>query len=112
MQPSVSELDRWFIESAAERLVAATPEGSEVLLFGSYARGDARPGSDLDFFVVEPEPVDRHGEMVRLREVLRDSPVAVDVVVVGRSRFESWRLRPGTIDSIADREGRRYARGA
>ena len=81
-------------------------------MFGSYARGEEKPGSDLDFLVIEPEPTDPHEEMVRLRDVLRDSPVAVDVMVVSRARFESWRHKVNTLDSVADREGRRYRRTA
>jgi predicted nucleotidyltransferase len=34
------------IEEAANRLLRAAPAGSEVILFGSYARGDAREDED------------------------------------------------------------------
>ena len=112
MKAATPELDQAAVDGAATRLLAATPEGSEVVLFGSYARGDATAGSDLDFLVIEPEARDPHGERVRLRAVLRDSPVGVDVLVVSRERFEAWRHKPSTIDHAADREGRRYRRGA
>ena len=112
MPPAAPELDQAAIDGAATRLLAAAPEESEVVLFGSYARGDATAGSDLDFLVIEPEPQDPHGERVRLRDVLQDSPVGVDVLVVSRARFESWRHKTSTIDHVADREGRRYCRGA
>lgn len=112
MQVDGPELDQAEVDEAAARLLDAAPEGSEVVLFGSYARGDARAGSDLDFLVIEPNPLDPHGERVRLRNVLRDSPVGVDVLVVSRARFEAWRHKSSTIDWVADREGRRHRRSA
>ena len=42
-------MDWTTIEKAVELLLDAAPAGSKVILFGSHARGDARPDSDLDF---------------------------------------------------------------
>ena len=41
------------IEQAIEVLLDAAPRGSEVILFGSYARGDAVADSDVDFLVID-----------------------------------------------------------
>src|SRR5215218_5020819 len=58
------------IELGGRRLVAAARQPARVLLFGSHARGDAGPASDLDFLVIERNVPNRHAEMVRLgREV-------------------------------------------
>ena len=100
-------VDEKTVKEAADRLLRAAP-GSKVVLFGSYARGQASEGSDLDFLVVEPEVRDAAAEMVRLRQVLRDLPVAVDVLVVSRERFEYWRDTPNTVISRAAREGTVY----
>lgn len=96
------------IEKAGRLLVAAAPPGSGVFLFGSHARGDARPDSDLDFLVVEPEVRDQHQEMVRLREVLRPLRVAADVVVTSRQLFEEWRTTPNNVFYEAAREGKAF----
>lgn len=61
-------IEQTTIAEAARRLLAFAPQGSEVFLFGLYARGDALNDSDLDFPVVEPALVSRRDEMVRLRE--------------------------------------------
>jgi len=79
-----------------------------VILFGSYARGQADPESDLDFVVVEPVVNDAFGEMVRLREVLRPLRIAVDVLVVSAKTFEEWRDTPNTVIYEAAREGKVY----
>jgi len=94
------------IERACRLLLDAAPPGSGVFLFGSYARGDAKPDSDLDFLVVEPEVRDQHGEMVRLRDTLRPLRVTADVVVTSRRVFEEWRTTPNNVLYEAAREGR------
>jgi len=100
------------IDEAVRLLVGAAPAGSEVILFGSYARGDANKDSDLDFLVVEPQLISRRQEMVRLREVLRPMRVPVDVLVVSRAAFEDWKNRPNNVIFEAAREGRSFTHAA
>ncbi|MBV8781264.1 MAG: nucleotidyltransferase domain-containing protein [Phycisphaerae bacterium] len=97
------------IDRAAAMLLQAAPAGSEVILFGSYARGDAGPESDLDFLVVEPVLGGQRSEMVRLREVLRPLKVPADVLVVSREGFDAWKDKINNVVYEAAREGRRYA---
>jgi hypothetical protein len=46
-------VDEAVILEAGRPLAAAKPH-ARVILFGSHARGDAGPHSDLDFLVIEP----------------------------------------------------------
>lgn len=64
---------------------AAMPQ---VILFGSHARGEARPDSDLDFLVIEPQIKSRNAEFVRLRNALGELGVAVDLIVYRSSEAE------------------------
>jgi len=66
------------VETAARMLLRAAP-GSKVILSGSHARGTPDRDNDLDFLVVEPVVTDRHGEMVRLRQVLRPLRIPVPI---------------------------------
>jgi predicted nucleotidyltransferase len=100
------------VDQAARALLEATPQGSEVILFGSYARGNAGPHSDADFLVVEPIVSDAWGESVRLRRHVADVPLAIDIIVVDRQLFEAWKGQVNSIVSRAHREGKRYARTA
>jgi predicted nucleotidyltransferase len=69
------------IRDASRRLLEAAPNASKIVLFGSFARGDAGLNSDVDFLVVEPGPIDRRAEMVRLRRALQPLRLPVDVLV-------------------------------
>ena len=83
---------------------AAAPE--RILLFGSYARGDATDDSDLDFLVIESCVEDRAKEMVRLRRALRPLRVPADVLVYSAEDVERWGDQPGSALYWALREGR------
>jgi predicted nucleotidyltransferase len=93
------------MEAAVATLLAAAPAGSSVVVFGSRARGDARPDSDYDLLVVEPTLADRHAEMVRLRNALRPLRIPADVLVVSRGVFEKWKDVPASPLYEANREG-------
>ena len=93
------------IQQAVERLVAAA-NPSKVILFGSYARGDATEDSDLDLMVIEPQLKDKFGEMVRLRQALRPLRIPVDVLVYSRNYVDEWGHLPGTALYWALHEGK------
>ncbi len=99
-------IDQATIADAVRLLLEAAPAGSEVILFGSHARGDAGPDSDLDFLVIEPQVTSKHEEMVRLRDVLRPLRVPADVLVTSRGVFEDWRETPNNVLYEAWKEGR------
>lgn len=96
------------IEEAAKRLASAAP-GAKVILFGSHARGDAGPGSDLDFLVVESEVEDAVAESVRLRRTLRGLGVFADVIVISDRDAEEWRDVRGSLIHAAFADGRAIA---
>lgn len=60
-----------------------------VYLFGSAARGDAGPDSDLDFCVVLADNAPEHFYKPRAREALRGIGTAVDVVRWPSSDFDA-----------------------
>ena len=98
------------VRAAVERIVKVA-DPLRVVVFGSYARGDAAPGSDLDLLVVLPEVGRRRDAAVALRRALADLPVPKDVVVASAAEAERRRDSPWHIVGLALREGREvYAR--
>jgi predicted nucleotidyltransferase len=93
------------IQEAVRRLVESA-QPRKVILFGSYARGDAREHSDLDFMVVEADVNDRHAEMVRLSDELHSMHIPADVIVVSEDAFGYWADTPNTVYYEANREGK------
>lgn len=97
------------IERAGRRLARAAGSPARVVLFGSHARGDAGPDSDVDFLVIERDLPDRHAEMVRLEREVRSFGVPIDIVVVSEAYAAEWGDVKNSIVHAALREGRELA---
>jgi predicted nucleotidyltransferase len=93
------------IKEAGRRLAAAAPD-AEVVLFGSRARGESGPDSDLDLLVIEPDFSRRGEEYGRLRKELRGLEVAIDLVIYRQREVDKWRGVPGSFLHRALGEGR------
>lgn len=77
----------------------------KIILFGSYARGDANADSDVDLLVVMPSPGSKRKIQVALRMLLHDIDLSKDLIVTSPEEFE-WRKEiPGTIEYPAWHEG-------
>jgi predicted nucleotidyltransferase len=100
------------IRKAAQALLAAAPPGSQVILFGSQATGQADARSDVDFLVVEPEVQDRVREMLRLAEALRPLKLPADLLVLSSRAFEYWKNTPNSLAYRVAREGKVYGPAA
>jgi len=76
-------------------------------LFGSYARGNQRPDSDLDLLVVcSTTPEDPFDLAYQIRRHLHEKlDVALDVVVTSKNLFEERIRQPWTVEHIAHTDG-------
>ena len=83
----------------------------KIILFGSRARGDAGPDSDVDLLVVMEVDGSKRERQIEVRLALHDIGVSKDIIVVRPVEFEKRRDIVGTIIRPAVREGRLlYAR--
>jgi predicted nucleotidyltransferase len=78
----------------------------KIILFGSQARGDAGPDSDVDLLVIMPVQGSVVEKRLEVRAALFSIPVPLDVVVTSPDEF-AWRKDVvGTIEWPASKEGR------
>ena len=93
------------IQKVVNRLVeAANP--IKIILFGSYARGEETPDSDVDIMVIEDKVNHQGMEMVRLRKAAgRIAPgVGIDILVYPMEKTRD--PVPGTVLYWALSEGK------
>ena len=111
-RPSVALTSDGVLDEAVRRVLSAgSPE--LVVLFGSHARGDARPDSDLDLLIVEESSLPRYRRAPRYLRALAGLNIAKDVVVWTPDEIAAWRGVPDAFITTAMREGRTlYARPA
>jgi predicted nucleotidyltransferase len=93
------------IEEMVRRIVDRfQPE--RIILFGSHARGAARPDSDVDLLVVLAARAPKHRTAVEIYGLLAGMGLPKDIVVVTSEEIEKYRDVAGTLIRPALREGK------
>ena len=98
-------MDTALTEEIVRRIVL-TIRPEKIILFGSRARGDARPDSDIDLLVIAHSREPRHRRSARLYGALSDILVAMDILVYGPEEVEEWSGVPQAFVTTAMREGK------
>lgn len=97
------------IDKMAQRIVAEV-DPERIVLFGSWARGEAHEQSDVDFLVVEREPFgpnrSRRQEAVRIWQCLYDFRVPKDIMVYSVDEIDQWKDSRYHVVGRAIKEGR------
>ena len=78
----------------------------KVILFGSHARGEAGPDSDVDLLVVMPVKGSRREKAVEIGVALHGIDISKDIIVVTPEQFERRKDLVGTVEYPATHEGR------
>ncbi|MGB4333726.1 MAG: nucleotidyltransferase domain-containing protein [Chromatiaceae bacterium] len=104
---NVTDLDKIARDIIDATVGAVAPE--RIVLFGSRARGDSGPDSDLDLLVVArdsftPEHT-RQGDLRRIRQAIRPFRLPVDVLLYSRDEFDTWRQSSNHVIGRSLREG-------
>jgi len=88
------------------RRIAEEFRPDRIILFGSHARGDATPDSDVDLLVIM-RSVESHRQLrIAMRRAVNGLGVSKDILVLSTDEFETKRSIPGTIAYPAAQEGR------
>ncbi|MEB3302179.1 MAG: nucleotidyltransferase domain-containing protein [Cyanobacteriota bacterium] len=97
------------LERAMATSIRQLIPGAEVLLFGSRARGDARPDSDIDLLITAPDgwlaEQDRFSLLNQLWGEVARPDVSVDLLLHSRSEAARRALMPGSVVHQAFSEG-------
>ncbi len=78
----------------------------KIILFGSYARGDAGQDSDVDLLVIMPVASSKREVAVEIGLELYDAGLPKDIVVATPEEIERYRDVSGTVIYPALREGK------
>ena len=112
MQISKEKLDDAHGQKYMERLpeitrrILSVSQPHKIILFGSYARGDFNPDSDLDLLVILENVDAPRAESNRLRRALRGLLVPVDIIVATPEQIERHADTIGLIYRSALIEGK------
>jgi len=69
--------------------IVAIGRPKQLILFGSYVRGETNINSDLDVLViVDRELPSYRDESVRIRRALRDIHMPMDILVISEKKFQ------------------------
>ncbi len=97
-------LDRQTLDDIIRRVVE-TAQPEKIILFGSAARGDMGPNSDVDLLIIK-EGADALDLMARIYRKLHGVGAAVDAIVVSPEDVERFKDSHALIIKPALREGR------
>jgi predicted nucleotidyltransferase len=100
MQNSVKKQIRHMV-----RRIVADFDPDQIILFGSHARGQAGPDSDVDLLVVMPVEGSKRAKQLEIRTAVRDIHVPKDIIVSRPEEFQWRKDTVGTIEHPAAKEG-------
>lgn len=86
--------------------ILSTERPERIILFGSRARGTARPDSDFDLLVIKESSEPRFRRSAPLYTRLADLPVEVEIMVYTPEEVSEWSSVPEAFVTTAVREGK------
>lgn len=102
--PTRTQLDPAVLEEII-RIVVETAQPQQIVLFGSAARGDMGPHSDVDLLVIKSGNYNPRAVAADIYMSLIGVPQPVDIVVASPETIEQYGDAPFLIYAPALREG-------
>jgi predicted nucleotidyltransferase len=92
--------------AAIVRRILSVGSPQKIVLFGSRAKGTAKPDSDLDLLIIEDSDLPRYRRSARYRRVLCGLFPAKDIVVWTPREVQEWQAVPNAFISTVIAEGK------
>ena len=99
------QVDEAVLAEIVRRLVAAV-DPDRILLFGSRARGDHRPDSDVDLLLIKASAIPAHRRVIPAYRALAGVLVPTDILWRTPQEIEEWSRVSSHFTTRAVREGR------
>jgi uncharacterized protein len=106
--PSLTDEDARALASVIDHVVESL-QPRRVYAFGSRARGDARPDSDVDILIVVPHSDQTGGARDQTAYAVTRNihrAFALELLVLTQDEFDAYSDVPGTLQATIRREGR------
>src|SRR5438876_817539 len=99
------EIDQTTLRAIVRRLVEAV-DPDRIVPFGSRARDDARPDSDLDLLIVKDSDELRHRRAIPAYGALAGLGIPTDIIWRTSAEIAEWSQVPNHVTKRAIREGK------
>jgi predicted nucleotidyltransferase len=96
------------MDRLAERVaatVASEIRPTQTILFGSRARGDSRPESDVDVLIIYDGPLPKREVILRAHRLFPGRDFSLDIVVLTSREYEMQKDVVATVGRAAARQG-------
>lgn len=78
----------------------------KIILFGSWARGERGPHSDIDLLIIQESDLDRPQRYAQVRRLFWGMGLPMDILVYTPEEFARYQTVPGSFTHTVAREGK------
>jgi predicted nucleotidyltransferase len=101
----MAQVDAKLMDEIVRRIVGVI-QPEKVILFGSRARDEARPESDIDLLVIAKSTLPRYRRAAPLYGALSDILISMDILVYSPEEVKEWSDVRQAFVTTAIREGK------
>lgn len=85
--------------------IAEAIHPQKIILFGSWARGERGPHSDIDLLIIQETTLPRPQRYAQVRRLFWGMGIPMDILVYTPEEFARFRSVPGSFTYTVAREG-------
>ncbi len=105
MYESLEKIDEVLVKEIVKRILRVT-QPEKIILFGSYARGEADENSDVDILIIQDSNLPRYKRSTPIRLALMGLFPSKDILVYTPKEVEEWKSASTSFIASVLREGK------